>query len=229
MADYEFKIGAYNPKTIPMARLAEYMAALADLIGEKDRVHFEKLKAGSTILAIRVQPEARVRSRRRIQEARSAEKDHPTYKPFHRINSMLRDDGAEGKIYSGSADIIKFPGVKQPLPQVVGPFNKHTELDGVLVRIGGKDKIAHALIEDADGVIWSCEVDRDMARRLAPYLFGQPLRLTGEGRWLRNIEARWELVKFRPSEFTPLKRETLGDSIAAIRKLGIKANFALQG
>lgn len=225
MTDYEFKIGAYSPKTIPMARLAEYLAALADLIGEKDRVHFEKLKAGSTIVAIRVQPEARIRSRQRIQEARSADDTHPAFKPFRLLNKMLRDDNAEGAITSGGAEIIRFPGRAEPQPQVIGPFNKHTEVDGVLVRIGGRDKTAHATIVDAEGRDWHCEVDRDMARRLAPYIFGLPVRLTGDGRWQRTVEAKWELVRFKAVDFKPLDSRTLADSINAIRKLPLKFDY----
>ncbi|CAB4242229.1 hypothetical protein UFOVP83_40 [uncultured Caudovirales phage] len=36
--EYEFRIGAFSPKTMPMSRLAEYLAVLAELIGEKDYV-----------------------------------------------------------------------------------------------------------------------------------------------------------------------------------------------
>jgi len=42
----EFVIDAYSPETLPMSRLAEYMAQLATLLGEKDHVHFVELAAG---------------------------------------------------------------------------------------------------------------------------------------------------------------------------------------
>lgn len=225
MTDYEFKIGAYSPKTIPMARLAEYLAALAELIGEKDRVHFEKLKKGSTVVAVRVEPEARVRARQRMVEARTADDTHPAYKPFRLLNKMLRDDNTEGEITAEGAQIIRFPGRAEPQLEVIGPFNKHTELDGVLVRIGGRDRTAHAQIEDAEGRVWACEIDRDLARRLAPYLFGVPVRLVGEGRWQRTVEAQWELVRFKAVDFRPLDNRTLADSIDAIRKMPIKFDY----
>jgi len=41
----EFVIDAYSPETLPMSRLAEYMAQLATLLGEKDHVHFVELAA----------------------------------------------------------------------------------------------------------------------------------------------------------------------------------------
>ncbi len=35
--EYRFVIEAYSPDTLPMSRLAEYMAALAQLLGRTDR------------------------------------------------------------------------------------------------------------------------------------------------------------------------------------------------
>lgn len=222
VSDYEFRIGAYSPKTIPLARLAQYLAQLADLIGEKDRVHFARLKEGSTIVAIRVDPEARVRSRQRIQEVRTADKDHPAYRPYRELNNMLREDDAEGAITAEGAEIIRFPGRREVVAEIVGPFNKHTEVDGMLIRIGGRDRTAHAQIEDHEGRVWSCETDRDMARRLAPYLFGNPIRVFGEGRWQRTLEGQWELLRLRITDFKRLEGLTLGASIDAIRKLPIE-------
>lgn len=222
MADYELKIGAFTPATIPMARLAEYMGAFADLLGDRDRVHFEKLDPGSTVLAVNIQPEARARTKQRIREARSADIDDTTYKPFKRLNQLLREDNADGVITAKGAQVIHFPGCREVLPAIVGPFNKHTDLDGVLVRIGGRDKTAHAQIEDAEGRTWNCEVNHDMARRLAQYLFGAPVRLSGEGRWLRNEQAEWELKRFKATTFKVLGERTLQASIGAIRRLELR-------
>ena len=38
--EYRFKIDAYTPQTMPLVRLAEYMAELAQLLGEPTAVHF---------------------------------------------------------------------------------------------------------------------------------------------------------------------------------------------
>ena len=56
--EYRFIIGAYSPDTLPMSRLAEYMADLARLLGEVERVHFACLERGSTTLVQVVEPEA---------------------------------------------------------------------------------------------------------------------------------------------------------------------------
>ena len=43
---YEFYIDAFTPETVPMARLAGYMADFAELLGHREHVHFGKLKQG---------------------------------------------------------------------------------------------------------------------------------------------------------------------------------------
>jgi hypothetical protein len=60
--EYQLRIAAYTPATIPMARLAQYMADLAIMFCERDSVHFRGLTKGRTILNARVDREAAPRS-----------------------------------------------------------------------------------------------------------------------------------------------------------------------
>lgn len=46
--EYVFWIDAYTPATIPMERLAEYLTALAKMLGHGGSVHFNRLEKGST-------------------------------------------------------------------------------------------------------------------------------------------------------------------------------------
>ena len=52
-----FYIDAYSPETIPMAKLAEYMADFAALLGKEQGVHFDHLESGSTTIVSRVEYE----------------------------------------------------------------------------------------------------------------------------------------------------------------------------
>ena len=53
--NYRFRIAdSYTPASLPMERLAEYMAALARLLGEPAHVHFDGVRAGSAVLAMSV-------------------------------------------------------------------------------------------------------------------------------------------------------------------------------
>src|SRR5712664_3973202 len=47
---FHFKIDGFTPETLPMARLAVYMADLATLLGHEDKVHFVKVAKGSADL-----------------------------------------------------------------------------------------------------------------------------------------------------------------------------------
>jgi hypothetical protein len=49
--EYRFTIAeSFTPQTLPMERLAEYIAGLAKLLGEQPNVHFRSIEAGSTVL-----------------------------------------------------------------------------------------------------------------------------------------------------------------------------------
>ena len=73
--EYRFRIDAYSPETMPMARLAEYMAELALLLGEPSAVHFKRLARGSTVLVNSVDREAAPKVRQRAASAVYADGD----------------------------------------------------------------------------------------------------------------------------------------------------------
>jgi hypothetical protein len=216
---YIFHIDGWTPKSLPMSRLAEYLAELAKLMGETERVHFEKLKRGSAIVCAVVERPAAPKVRRRVVQAKSVEAPDDIRKPYQKLNDLLRIDNSRGDLKVGSAKILKFPGRDIPLAERIGPFREHAEIDGVLVRIGGTDETAHAHIEDADGQSWQCVLSREQARLLAPYLYGLPLRVSGNGRWARNELGKWELVSpgLKIEGFTVLRDEDLGATITRLR------------
>ncbi len=67
---YELYIDAFTPATISMARLADYMRDFAEMLGNPEHVHFDKLKAGSLSLATRVDPVAQNKVAHRVEEIR---------------------------------------------------------------------------------------------------------------------------------------------------------------
>jgi hypothetical protein len=68
--NYEFRISAFTPSSIPMARLAQYMAELASLLGNSENVHFASLKKGSVRVVARVANEAAPKVSLRVNSAR---------------------------------------------------------------------------------------------------------------------------------------------------------------
>jgi len=62
-----------------------------------------------------------------------------------------------------------------------------------------------------------------MARRLAPCLFGGTIRVSGNGRWKRPADGRWELVRFDIRDFEVLDETPLAevvDRLRAVRRSG---------
>ena len=102
--EYRFELdAAYTPETIPMDRLAEYMAAVAALLATSSSstyVHFDRLVPGSVGLVARVQSEAIIKVEERVQMAPLAEEGTELRKVFTRIDTLAREDNASASLRS---------------------------------------------------------------------------------------------------------------------------------
>ncbi|WP_295389754.1 hypothetical protein [uncultured Thiodictyon sp.] len=219
--DYRFTIDAYTPETIPLARLAEYMKDLAALLGERKHVHFVRLESGSTSLLQRVDPEAAPKIKKRIDALNPSNGTGPddALRAFRALDRLLAEDNAVGRLcdYDGAV-IIRFPGREKPRPLTFGAFSQPGSLDGVLIKIGGKDDTVPVHLQDGKE-IHICTTTREMARRLAPHLFGATLRVQGHGRWERDAEGVWRLDRFYIDDFETLDDAPLGAVVERLRRV----------
>jgi hypothetical protein len=210
LVDYRFTIDSMSPDELPMARLATYMGELANLLGYKDIVHFGQLERGSSVLVSRIEYPSLPKVRERVRGAAHGEAEPDALKALKTLDDLLYDDNATGEILDEEgAQILAFPGRTRRRPPVFGPFSQEDTIDGLLVRVGGKDQTAHALLQSGDRS-WSVEVNRDQAREMATYLY-QPIRVRGMGRWIRNSDTVWELKRFRVDSFEGLGSKSLSD------------------
>ena len=219
--EYRFKIDAYNPDTMPMARLAEYMADLARLFGKSELVHFVRLEPGSTVLVQKVERAAATEVRSRLRGLADNTAPEDAAGAFDALNRRLAEDEATGSLHKGdsAAEVIRFPGREQPRPATFGAFNQPDVLDGVLIRIGGRDETVPVHLRDGKN-IHICNANRDMARRLAIHLYGPVLRVRGEGRWERDAEGAWSMKRFTIAEFEELDDAPLAEIIERLRRIG---------
>ena len=222
---FRFRIDAFTPATLPMKRLAEYMLELAKLMGEHEHVHFKQIKPGSAVLVNKVEEPALPRVRLRLVHSSSADAPEDLARSFRKLDTMLADDGATGTVMEVGrrTPILKFPG-RERLQDVIGPIAQEGSLEGELVRVGGEDRTAHALIQDGSDT-YSCEVSREMAKELGPLLYSQ-IRLSGRGRWIRTAAGKWVLQGFKATSFEPLSDEPLGAIIERLRSLPIERGAA---
>ncbi|MBC6411505.1 MAG: hypothetical protein GDA39_00515 [Hyphomonadaceae bacterium] len=111
---YTLYIDAFSPRTIPMARLAQYMQNFAALLGHESAVRLQGLESGSTRIVTAVDLEYVPKVDRRLEQARRGEGSHEAIRAKTGIDRLLAGDNATGFIYAGedeSARIIPFPGV----------------------------------------------------------------------------------------------------------------------
>jgi hypothetical protein len=213
---YDFRIDAWKPDTLPMARLAEYLAKLAVLVGFKEHVHFSKVRKGSAIQEFIVDYEAapKVAARLRLVGSNAPME---AIKARQEINRMLRKDNASASLrLKKGAEIIHFPGCKTPLAEEI-VIHEQGELDGEIIRVGGKDDSVPVWIRGEAGEVYNCGTDRNIARALATQLFGQTVRVAGHGTWRRTPERVWQLEKFTIQSWQPLDQSSLAETIESLR------------
>lgn len=193
----QFHIDVFRPDTISMARLAEYMAALAALYGNNERVHFDKMRTGSAVLQTKIEESAIQKVDKRLHLVHDIDAPDDVQKAYAQINSLLRSDNAVGKIKrEKGAAILTFPG-RNTIVQKTYKVREAGVLDGVVIRIGGRDSTIPVWLEDHSGKVFHCEANKDMARELIKHYLGNPIRVTGQGDWLRGEDGQWKLEKFK--------------------------------
>jgi hypothetical protein len=216
--ELRFWIDAYSPSTIPMARLAEYMAQLAVMLGETTAVHFVKLERGSTSILAKVQHEAAPKVKERARAVRRGEAPRDALRAYEIVNKMLRDDNGIGALKEETdAVIIPFPG-RESAEEKYTSVRERGTVDGEIIRVGGPNKWVPLLIQTEGESFSGCWCDRVMAKQLALRLF-EPVRLIGSGKWDRNADGKWHLKEFIVEAFEPLSDEPLSEAIGRLRAI----------
>ncbi len=218
---YRFRIEqSYTPATIPMERLAEYMRAFAQLLGERDSVHFDQIVDASVGLVARVDVPARPKVIDRLMAMKAGSPPKDMKKAFQQLDDMLRTDNAVGSLdEDDGAIIVPFPGKNRILPAVYGPFEKEAVIQGQLVKLGGRDATIHAEIIDGDDVHGRIEMKKDLAVDLREYLFGPLIRLRGVGKFRRSAEGIWVMDEFKAQSFEELDSEPLTNVVNRLRSV----------
>jgi hypothetical protein len=219
---FRFYIDAYSPSDIPMAKLAQYMADFAELLGKEHAVHFVHLEEGSTTIVSRVEREDVPKVTNRLLEIRHGTAPKELLKLVAEIDNRLANDNAVGRILEekgdGHAELVAFPGRERPKPASYGPFSQDGHLDGVLISIGGKDETVPVRLQNGSMIYTNCDTTRPLARELGRHLF-EPIRIFGVGRWKREASGEWTLVRFRISRFEVLDKSTLRDAVTTLRTI----------
>jgi hypothetical protein len=214
---YDFRIDAWLPNTLPMARLAEYLASLAKVFGHQEHVHFVKVRKGSAIPEIHVEETTAPKVQARLKLVGHGNVPEDAAKSMLQINNMLREDNASAVLrVKGGAQVIWFPGCKTPLAEEA-IVHEVGELIGTVIKVGGKDETVPLLLQDTDGTTYPCTTNRTIAKELARHIFGDLVRVQGTGKWRRTAERAWKLDDFKLKSWEPIDQTPLLEAVAALR------------
>lgn len=219
-AEYRFKIDAYSPDTIPMSRLAEYMSALAEMLGEQKSVHFERLETGSTVIVHKVEREAVPKVRDRATAVRRNEGPADAQKAYRAVNKLLREDNAVGALRETRGVILNFPG-RDEAEEKYPTIKQQGTIDGIIVSVGGADQTVHVRLLAEGTQVSGCytnsrQLGKELARR-----FDESVRLVGVGNWNRDSDGKWTMASFRIDSYEPLKNVPLSDALAELREISL--------
>ena len=202
--NFFFKIDACELADMPAERVAEYIKNLAILLGHKQDVHFESLQSGSVALVCSVERSCMEKATQRVRDASRGQGPARAVAAYRRIAQSLQEDQSPARLSDAdSEEIIRFPQGDDSAGQECGPFEEEDVADGVVVRIGGLGKIVPVWLQSGNTKI-ICMADRDMAKQLAPHLFGKELRVFGMGLRFRDKNGKWKTLRFVIQRFVEL-------------------------
>jgi hypothetical protein len=215
--EYRMKIDAFSVDNLPMGRLAEYMAELSKLLGERENDHFSRLEPGSAVLVSLIDEPSVPKVAERVQQVRDGRAPKEVMQAFFNLDGLLAKDNAVGVLYPPDSSIILFPGRTRPKPMRYGPFREHGTLDGVLIRIGGRNDSIPVWLKDGD-IEHRCQVrGEEVARRMAAHYLNGTLRVHGSGKWIREENGTWSLQQFDIDDFELLDDSPLVDVVGKLR------------
>jgi hypothetical protein len=216
--EIRWEIDAYTAETMPLDRLIDYMGQLPAMLGEPKHLHLLKVESGSTVPVLRVDQDGIERIRQRSGEIRNGTAPNEAMEAYRNVNRMLREDGATASLYEGDAEIIPFPGQKEPPPLVSG-VQQQGSLDGQLIKIGGeKDWVPIQLLTLEEAKITGCYAKKALAKQMGSHLW-ESVRLYGRGRWTRTVQGQWHLDKFYIDSFETLSEQPLPSVVTELRNI----------
>lgn len=212
--EYRFRIDAFRPDNLPMARLAEYMAELARLYGDQDQVHFDRLEPGSAILVTAIELPVIRQVGTRLQLVREGRGSRDALRAFKAIDNLLERDNAVGVLTGpDGAEVIPFPGRTRPKPLSYGPFAESGTLDGVVIQVGGRqDNTVPVILKNGDAE-FPCRASVPLSIEISGHYRRHLIRVHGSGRWMREEDRTWTLKSFDIDRFEVLDDAPLSEVI----------------
>lgn len=213
---FALRIKEYTPSTLPMNKLAEYLKDFSDLLGNPEHVHFKGLTKGSAVLKASVDDEYESAALTRLSTVNEFQ-EGDAGKAYTKLNERLLKDNASATLKFGKKNIVEFPGRKSKLKRRIGPVREHGQLEGELIRIGGKDESIHITLLSGSGESLKLTTgSKELAKEMAHHLFST-VRVEGLGVWYRSDKEGWELESLKISSYEVIEDCSLIDVVAELQ------------
>lgn len=216
---YELHVFGTRPKVLPLNDFGELVKKFADLLGNAEKVHFEALRQGSARILAKVDDEAQTDVK--VQLAGVRLQGNVSTKVI-RMNEYLCARGWHGEVRSREGNVVlSFPGaLGAKEPEEERTVQQMDTIVGQVIKIGGRDESVPMTLETSDGSYVEVNVrGRDLAKRLAPHLFGKEVRILGLATWKRDAEGEWSCTGMLVDQFEELDEAPLSELFDSLREL----------
>lgn len=210
-------IEGFTPHTLPMAKLAEYLSDFAKLLGHREVVHFLRVGKGSAALVSEIDERELPTIAARIHLVKTGDAPPEAQQAARDLNLKLCQDETTAVLRAGRIKLLKFPATIHEAQAQFGPVIQHGSIDGILIKIGGRDETVPVHIDDGTD-IHICNATRKMAKKLAP-CFDTPICVFGTGRWIRDNNGKWIAERLNIAGFEPLDDAALPMVIERLRAI----------
>lgn len=215
-----FKLKGKSPQDLPIDRLAQYMRALADLLGSSEKVRLSGLKAGSVEFGLAVDALHYPVLIERITTASNRDRASSTVrKAITQIEAMITEDGVTAEFRAGRTRLLHLHGYSRENGVILGPLAQPFTVRGRIIGLEGKDATKHVRLQEyGTGREFRGDFRRDdLGRKLARYLWGEVVELSGAARLLRYPDGIWQLQSFHIEDVVELDASSVSDVMHAMR------------
>ena len=223
MADtktYTFKIEDFTPDNMPFGRLVEYYVEIKRMLGVADNLHLVDVAESSHASAFKIDAHHEAALTRRLMEFQQGTAPRSAVRAREAIDAMLREDGTSGTFSdSMGVNVIPFPGRLSAATSQMRVRGAATFV-GELYHIAGTNDDAKVRIStDAYGVVF-CSTSKNIAKALRDFLF-EDVKVSGRGIWAKVDGGKWDIDNFIIADFSPVKKESLRQSVDRLRAMEI--------
>ncbi len=219
-ATYIFKIEDFTPESMPFGRLVEYYLEIKKMLGVADKLHLVGVVESSHGSAFKIDRNHQAPLDKRLIEINEGTAPSVSLRARDTIDRMLREDGTSGSFYdSRGINAIPFPG-KRSAEVAQIRVRGAASFVGELYHIAGtKDDVKVRINTDLYGVVF-CATSREIAKELRDFLFDE-VKVSGRGVWAKISTGKWNIDDFIITDFAPVKRESLRQSVDRLRNMDI--------